>query len=207
MTTKDVMIDIETLSTAPDALVLSIGARQFDCVGREGPWFGEALLVVPDLVDQLLMGRRVDRSTQEWWSKQDPQAATHWRTPSKAFTVRTALAELHTFVRDAPRVWARGPHFDIAILDSLYQCYGMKSPWRYNTIRDVRTYCDDRSPIRTLPPIAISDMPPHHPLKDCELQICDLWTHGLGTGDDTPPAPRIRDCDTPTVAPPAMMVR
>lgn len=180
---KNVMVDIETLATTTDALVLSIGAQVFTMT-EEAPVFGEHVLVVPSLVEQILAGRRIDRDTQLWWAKQSRDAAEHWVLAAMSpQPVSQALYKLAEFIKGADRVWARGPHFDIAILDSLHQTFGFKSPWGYNAIRDVRTFCDDRDKVRTMTLETDSgigmNIPAHHPLQDCKVQIIDLWEHGL----------------------------
>jgi hypothetical protein len=181
MATKDLMIDIETLSTAVDALVLSIGVTPFACTPT-GVEVGECSTIIPNLVEQILLGRRIDRSTQLWWAKQPDSVQDHWRKPvGGKMDVRPALAVLNDLITETKpaRVWARGPHFDIAILQSLFQLMDMEPAWGYNAIRDVRTFCDDREAIRTYDGPSVL-MPKHHPARDNFDQIIDLWQHGLG---------------------------
>jgi hypothetical protein len=174
---KDVMLDIETLSTRNDALVLSIAAIPFDCIGQEGPWMGDPLFLVPDMIEQIVMGRHVDQNTQEFWQKQPLEASEHWRNPNTRSTVRSALMQLDAFVAGAPRIWANGIVFDIGILESLYRLVGLVPPWKYNAIRDARTFYDTNTsdrPKLELPETVIL----HHPITDCRLQINRLWEHG-----------------------------
>lgn len=94
---KDVMLDIETLSTRNDALVLSIGAVRFDCIGKDGPWLAdERFFATPDLTEQLLMGRAVDQPTQKWWAKQPPEAQAHWINPMLVQPVYDVLGQNRT---------------------------------------------------------------------------------------------------------------
>jgi hypothetical protein len=51
MAAKDVMIDIETVSTKTDALVLSIAARKFECL-HSGPKLDESVLITTLAVNQ-----------------------------------------------------------------------------------------------------------------------------------------------------------
>lgn len=182
MAAKDVMVDIETLALDADALVLSIGVIPFDCVGKDGPWFGESFLAVPNLTEQIMMGRTIETSTQTWWGDPEREAASlHWRAPPKQLTVRSALAELSGFIREAeaPRVWANGAVFDIGILNSLYAQCGMKVPWKYNAVRDARTLYDvlPKHPDRNWCNPE-KDGPLHHPVVDCRVQIIRMWEHG-----------------------------
>src|ERR1039457_4298520 len=69
----DVMIDIETMSLHPhNALILSVGMIEFDPSGlyNEGPGIsdlkiGARSLILPNIEQQLLMGREVSKSTQD----------------------------------------------------------------------------------------------------------------------------------------------
>lgn len=182
MASKDVMLDIETLSTNVDALVLSIGAKTFNC-DFDPPQIDPGILVVPSFFEQVLQGRRIDRDTQLWWGQPDrAEAAKHWIEPDKVLTVRTALVGLGDYMRDATRVWCRGTHFDVAILDSLHQAFNLRSPWKYNAPRDVRSFTEQREIVRSRPATADQKpvaLPLHHPWRDCDEQIMDLWEHGL----------------------------
>lgn len=178
---KDVMIDIETLGLDSHALVLSIGAIPFDCVGRDGPWFGDPFFAVPDMLEQILSGRTIERSTQLFWSAQSEQASNHWRNPLRTLAVRSALAELSDFLKDAPRIWANGIVFDIGVLNDLYRQVGMTPPWKYNAVRDARTLYDimpHQDGRLWVNPEA--DGVPHHPVTDCRVQIIRMWEHGFG---------------------------
>ena len=58
----DIMLDIETLSTRPEAVVLTLGAVKFD------PWASEidtdtGLYVRVDVDEQLALGRHVRQDT------------------------------------------------------------------------------------------------------------------------------------------------
>jgi hypothetical protein len=178
MATENVMLDIETLSTATDALVLSIGATQFDS-SPTGPKFGDEILLCPDIKEQLILGRQVDRSTQLWWKSQSAAAKAHWldARPETIYSVRSALSILNQFVSGFEKVWARGPHFDVSILQSLYEAVGMTPEWRYNGVRDVRTFCSETPVLRNWEG-ARPLHPKHHPLRDNHEQIVDLWEHG-----------------------------
>ena len=66
----DLMIDLETLATTPDAAILTIGACKFDPNGddrdkakRNMPSFYKRI----DLQSNIDLGRRVDENTLRWW--------------------------------------------------------------------------------------------------------------------------------------------
>ena len=62
-----IMIDIETLATTPDAVVMSVGAVKFDPTSDQPPT--SKTLWRPDIDEQTERDRHVSESTLEWWSK------------------------------------------------------------------------------------------------------------------------------------------
>ena len=131
----DIMLDIETLAKHAGAPVISIGAVSFDLLKT----YDEIYLNL-DLESQIDSGRRqVDASTIKWWMQQKLAAKKVFSENSK--DVKTSLTALSAFIKQYknPYVWAKGPHFDIAILESLYREYGMEVPWKYSKIMDQRT--------------------------------------------------------------------
>ena len=67
------MIDLETLSTAADAAILSIGIQPFDPRG-EGIDPAAGLVIHVDLQACMNAGLRVDASTIMWWMTQSDDA-------------------------------------------------------------------------------------------------------------------------------------
>jgi hypothetical protein len=63
------MIDLETLSTKPNATILTIGGVKFDAYTRVEP--SQGLYHRIDVDSQVAMGRDVMDETVEWWGKQD----------------------------------------------------------------------------------------------------------------------------------------
>lgn len=178
---RHIMIDIETMALTPDALVLSIGAMEFSLTA-ECPVFGDDILLVPDFMEQVSACRRIDQGTQTWWAKQPAEVSEHWRTPSSAWRRMTAvISDLQAFVANADTVWAKGPQFDLVILENLLASAGHKAPWAYNAARDVRTALYHCSAERRPGPFSddvVVEMP-HHPLSDCRVQIRQLWEAGV----------------------------
>ena len=62
------MIDLETLSTRPDAVILSVGAIKFDPYSSTEPH--DPLLFKVDVDSQTEMGRHVMEDTLNWWATQ-----------------------------------------------------------------------------------------------------------------------------------------
>ena len=69
----DIMIDIESLDTGPDCVILTIGAVLFD---PKGVGIIEQLELRPTIEDQTeLYNRTINDDTLRWWSEQSPSAA------------------------------------------------------------------------------------------------------------------------------------
>lgn len=133
---NDVMVDIETLGTAPGSVVVSIGAVRF---GDDG--LGAEFYRVVDVLDSLLAGLRVDEATVGWWRTQPPGAKAALSAKDARRTLAEALYDFGRFLdgSDAARVWAKGPDFDLVLLQAAHVAVGVLLPWKYRNARDVRT--------------------------------------------------------------------
>lgn len=179
---QEIMLDIESLSLQPDALVLSIGAQTFTCESCVGPAIGGDLLLVPSMTQQIIAGRHVDQGTQQWWAEQPAEARLHWQAPLKENSVGEALVRLADFCKGADHIWANGICFDITVLEHLFRQNGVKVPWKYNAVRDARTVYDTGcigsvEKREYVGPLS-KDLVPHHPVHDCTQQIIRLWEAG-----------------------------
>ena len=65
------MIDLETLSTNPNAVILTLGAVKFDPYTVMKPY--DDLYFRVDVDSQTEMGRDVMQDTLDWWGKQPKQ--------------------------------------------------------------------------------------------------------------------------------------
>jgi hypothetical protein len=158
------MIDLETLATTPDAVVLTIGGVKFDpnVISPSHSYFYYRF----DVNEQLDAGRATDPSTLEWWGTQDPAVmeealGDHDRTP--VFNILTALNKWCVGV-DA--IWAQGPAFDIVILENLFRQYNHHTPWPFWKIRDSRTLFQ----IMPKDPRKEINFEAHNALEDCKVQ-------------------------------------
>jgi exodeoxyribonuclease VIII len=146
----EIMIDIETLATSPDAAVLSIGACRFD--RGTGAVSNPFLVSVPRSYyeDGMQTEFAVDPETCAWWDKQGDEAkkALGINTVATPYLAMDKLLEWFAdnefertfkFGRDA--VWANPPQFDLTILRHLAKrTYGKEDvPWSHRQERDLRT--------------------------------------------------------------------
>jgi exodeoxyribonuclease VIII len=175
-----VMVDIETMSLSKhNALILSIGLREFDPDPIEGPVLGRSLLLVPVIAEQLLMGREVSKSTQKFWREQPKAASDHWMKCIEHWSLPGTISDVKDFIAQsgASRVWANGNQFDLANIEGLAEQLGIECPWHYRAPRDMRTYCEEHPATRLIPIGVGLDAIPHHPVSDCDTQIWKVWAH------------------------------
>lgn len=131
------MIDLETLSSAPNAAVIQIGACAFNIeTGDVGLMMRQ--LVRPD--------PRADISldTVCWWMAQSEAARASVLTCNKfGENEPLSLMRLAEFVSQQCvadfQAWAMPPEFDLTIMRSMADRNGVKLPWHYAATRDLRT--------------------------------------------------------------------
>lgn len=135
---KVISLDIETLGTAADAVVASIGAV---VVTPDG--MGDEYYQPLDLQEQLDKGRTVTENTLRFWFDQD-RDVRQATFPMTTSCVRSAMELLRTFIDCAgmPLIYCKGPQFDGAILQSLCDTFSVDCPVHYRAWRDNRTIED-----------------------------------------------------------------
>jgi len=127
---KSVMVDIETLSTADDACVISIGLAAFDEHGVT-----RTLGIALDPKD---WDGHINPTTVKWWMKQDEHAQQYSFNGKEKWQTATLL--LQEFLADADEVWANSPQFDLTILKQWWGRHRSDPfPVEYKAHRDCRT--------------------------------------------------------------------
>lgn len=168
----DIMLDIECLGVAPDALILTIGAVGFDPLGQGV--IGEACYY--NRVDPASQpDRNIDTATVEWWSQQCAEAKEEAFGEADRVSLHKALADLSPLLWKANRIWANGITYDMVILEHAYKSLGIALPWKYYKIMDARTI------YKFLPQTwkqSVRQTNNHHALQDCINQV-DLLQKGL----------------------------
>lgn len=174
-----VVLDTETLALTDNAVVLTLSAVRFNKTDDELALIIEdgqldiaqhdnLLHLRLDVTEQLLAGRSVDPKTVAWWNRQSPPAQQAVLS-GQVNRVYFALQALSRFVEGA-QVFARGTDFDPPMLLSLFKQHQLTAPWKYNQVRDVRTYIDALRGTR-LGYLEEWQAPawfiPHHSLHDC----------------------------------------
>lgn len=158
----EVMVDIETLSTDPRAVVLSVAVVTFD----QEFGAGFEILHYPHVQTQIDLGRKVDADTVSWWMRQSDAART------SAFEGQSiqSLEDVTSVVAGATRIWANAPSFDLVILESMIRDLGRPVPWSFRASRCVRTIRDLADIERDWKPDT-GRFTAHDPVSDCRWQI------------------------------------
>jgi hypothetical protein len=133
----DVMLDLETLSTRPDATICTFGACKFSPYNQNDIVDGIYFRINID--QQIELGRHVDDNTIEWWGKQAEDVREEALGEGNRINLEQFAQELNRFIVGADNIWAQGPVFDIVILENLYRQMGLPCPWQFWQIRDSRT--------------------------------------------------------------------
>ena len=135
--TTHAMIDLETLGTGPDCVVLTIGGVKFNPNDISEPW--EEFYYRFDVDEQLEKGRTTQESTLEWWGKQEASVREEALGDGNRTPVLEVLQALNKWCVSANTIWCQGPAFDICILENLLKQYNHHTPWAFWKIRDSRT--------------------------------------------------------------------
>lgn len=154
------MIDLETLSTEQNAIILNIGAIGFDPFSSD-VYTQHSFYARIDLESQPT--RHESEETLKWWAKQHKNSQEEAFGEDNRIPLNIALGELSKLVRKSSKVWSQGVGFDIPILENAYKDYGYSHPWKFWDILDCRTI------IKMNPGKKLKNS--HHALEDCINQI------------------------------------
>jgi exodeoxyribonuclease VIII len=157
----DLMIDIETLSTRPNAVILNIGAIGFDPFTNT---VYDEHVVYHRIDTESQVSRDIDESTVEWWGKQGVEAQNEAFGDEDRVELDEALDNLARLARKCGRIWANGIAFDMTILEDAYKEHNKALPWQYYRVLDART-------LYKLCPNAGRLGNDHHALADCVNQV------------------------------------
>jgi hypothetical protein len=158
-----IMLDLETLSTRPNAVILTLGAVKFNPFSLGDP--GPGLYIRPDVDEQIAQGRDVQDETVNWWMSQAEDVREEALGTDGRISVESMYRQLNRFLVGADSIWAQGPLFDFAILENLYRQYGWPTPWQYWQIRDSRTLFGVHGDPRVKGKVGL-----HNALEDCVSQ-------------------------------------
>ena len=131
---NNIMVDIETLGTSKNSVILSIGAVQFNENGVEKNFYVQ---IDPESCTDY--GLQIDARTVMWWMDQNVAARQHL-TSSRGINLPEALDQfIDAFEWNDAVVWANGIDFDFTILEEAMKATGRTAPWAYWAKMDYRT--------------------------------------------------------------------
>ena len=131
------MIDLETLSTNPDAVILTVGGVKFNPYNSVEPSQGMYFRV--DVDSQTKQGRDVMEDTLDWWSNQPAEIREEALGDKDRISLQNMIKTINKWSVGVDVFWCQGPLFDYAKLQNLYKQIGHPVPWQYWQIRDSRT--------------------------------------------------------------------
>jgi hypothetical protein len=188
---NDIMVDIETLGSAPGCVITQIGVVLFDPMSAPGSRIGSGLQVNVDVDDAMRFGLKVSGETLRWWFTEPTQhareraiASRDIQLPSdvRALPLVEALSSVRSYCAEAKRVWSHGAAFDIPIIDAACSAAGVAPCWEgHRTARDTRTLYDmlpggtGRPPVIDARKLLTSHtLVPHRALDDALVQAVEV---------------------------------
>lgn len=135
------MIDFETLSTMPNAAVLSLGAVAFTSDGLSDQ---REFYVNINADDCASRGLHISESTVQWWEKQSDEAKEALRA-EPIMRLYDAISSFNAWVAEvkAETLWGNGADFDNPILKSCFGVFELDPPFKpwagrcYRTIKSI----------------------------------------------------------------------
>ncbi|EPC0953723.1 3'-5' exonuclease [Klebsiella pneumoniae] len=177
------MIDIETLSTQPNAVICAIGAVFFEpSTGKTGPSFYQTI----DPRTSQNRGAHISADTVMWWLRQDKEPISEL-VGAKSHEIEVMLdfakfieGAFHETKKKNLKVWCKGGSFDFPILKSAFERSSLEGvsmlPWLY------WNECCFRSLLTVAGAIGYAPHPrrsvAHNALTDAIYQaeqVCEIW--------------------------------
>ena len=160
---KDVMLDLETLGTTNNAVVVQIGACYFD---RKTGNIGDKYEVNVNIQSSLNQGFSVDGSTINWWLQQSEEARKSVFTGAEV-NIDKAIVDLNNFLRRADFIWSHAT-FDFVIIMNHLNRLRIKPTFHYRSARDIRTLVDlSNTKFKTYERVGTQ----HNAIDDCIFQV------------------------------------
>ena len=156
---KDLMLDLETLGTSNNALIVQVGACYFD--RDNGEIFWDKFSMNVQIQDGLNNGFEVDAGAIKFWLEHTPTFL------KEAVPVQTMLGKLREFISKKAIIWSHAT-FDAVVLQNAYNKFGEKAPFSYRNVRDIRTLVDLA---RIKYKKKEGDPKTHDGLEDCIYQV------------------------------------
>ena len=163
-----VMVDLETLGTKPNSLMLTIGAIRFN------PWLDDLATPLEDMdtfyrrvdLDSFNgLDHGIDDATLEWWGRQSDDVREEAFSEDNRHSISNVLADFHRWCGGIDAIWANGTGFDLNILEHFSRELQRGVAWQYWQARDARTL------YALVPGLERPRGAAHHALWDCWSQV------------------------------------
>lgn len=140
ITTKHIMIDLETMGSNSNAAIVSIGAVTFD---PKTGITGDEFEIVINLRSSAYYSQ-MDAATVVWWIQQNPVAQAIFAKETPKSTLKAALSDLNTWLESIGDkrelcLWGNGAGFDNVILNNAFKACRIQPNFIHWNDLDVRT--------------------------------------------------------------------
>jgi hypothetical protein len=164
----NIMLDLETLDTTPDAVILSIAAV---AISMEGEILGTFHMYTEDCPSDMAT---TSMDTILWWMVQDKEAR-ELQAGAERHPLTFALGSLSGFFRrfegQEIAVWGNGAAFDNVILRRAYERNRLRAPWSYRQDHCYRTLAKLFADVAMPEFVGVK----HDALADATNQARHLW--------------------------------
>lgn len=164
MSPTSLILDFETLDTAPSAVITQIGII---AVNRRDFQVFAHLKLFPHILPQLATGRTYTSDTIRWAEKKGCSPTGLGQTP-----LADCLKRLHRFIEDHDpyRIWAWGKDFERPLFEHASQQHHLPIPaYQFRKFSCARDHYQTAFGIQAKAPERI-----HQALQDCHDELRDL---------------------------------
>lgn len=140
---ENVMIDLETGATTPNAVVFAVGLVVFNDHKVEPieELRDRAIVMYPEIGPQNILPRILATETLAWHAKEPNRAEmlSKYLDENSAITVDQVFDKFEDTIKPKAKVWANSPSFDLAILRHWAKQVGRELPFKFYQELDFRT--------------------------------------------------------------------
>ncbi len=173
------MVDLETLSTDSNAIILTIGCIPF---GSDGSCIVDEEYYFYNRVDLSSYNDRpefhIDYNTLLWWLEQDPKPRSEAFLAEPRKSIEQVMIDFVIWIKQIcnhlndtrVNMWSHGKDFDCVILQNAFKFFDIPCPWKFWDTRDTRTiYSLADVDMRNI--IVPDEYKAHNAIGDCLKQI------------------------------------
>lgn len=145
-----IMVDLETLSTDSNAIILTIGAIPF---GPDGTHIVDKGCYFYERVNLYSYNRfknnefHLNWGTLIWWLEQDPEPLRDAFLAEPRYPIWTVMQDFLNWINIICKsfgdmkvnIWSHGKDFDVVVLQNAFKICNVDCPWDYWDTRDTRT--------------------------------------------------------------------